>query len=44
MQYHSTKYNEYKNGDGYAPHVKKMGIKYHSKMYHAHKAAMKNGG
>ena len=40
MQYHSSKFNEFKKGKDNAEHVKKTGMDYHTKMYQAHKAAM----
>jgi hypothetical protein len=45
MQYHSTKYNDLKSGEGkngHAKHVQGAALEYHTKMYRAHKDAVKN--
>lgn len=40
MQYHSSKFNEFKKGKDAVEHVQKTGMDYHTRMYHLHKAAM----
>ena len=37
MQYHSSKFNEFKKGKDNAVHVQKTGMDYHTRMYHLHK-------
>jgi hypothetical protein len=37
MQYHSSKFNEFKKGKDNAEHVQKTGMDYHTKMYNLHK-------
>lgn len=40
MQYHSSKFNEFKKGQDNSEHVQKAGMDYHTKMYQKHKDVM----